>query len=204
MKKFNKISIVAAMMFVVATAVAKTGDLDVSLEVKGYEGKTVSFVVNSVQKTVGLSLIDMNDRVLYAENIEVNGEYKRTYNFDKLPEGKYYLEVESATKIKRYPIVVDNSSAMLLYDKNDEMYKPVVSVKKSMVYVNLLSLDKSPLHVEVYDAQNNLLYEETLKGAYELGKMYDFSNVHKGTYRLVMTHKDKTFVESVQTTAVKS
>ncbi|MGS2740096.1 DUF3244 domain-containing protein [Sinomicrobium sp. M5D2P17] len=198
MKKLTKISIVAALMFMVVTAGAKTGELDFSLEVKGYEGKTVSFVVNNVQKSVGLSLIDKNNRVLYAENIEIDGEYKRTYNFDRLPEGQYFLEVESATKVKRYPIIVDAHSAKLYYNENNEMYKPIVSVRNKMVYVNLLSLDKSPLHVEVYDANSNLLYQETLKGSYELGKMYDFSNVNNGTYTLVMTHKNKTFVEKVK------
>lgn len=200
MKKLTKISIVAAVMLMVVTAGAKTaGDADFSLEVKAYEGKTVSFVVSNVQKSVGLSLIDRNDRVLYAENIEVNGEYKRTYNFDKLPEGEYFLEVESATKVKRYPIVVNTYSARLFYEKNNEMFKPIVSVRNSMVYVNLLSLDKSPLHIEVYDDNDTLLHEETLKGAYELGKMYDFSNVHKGSYTLVLTHKNKTFVKEVKT-----
>ncbi|UGU15010.1 hypothetical protein LS482_15110 [Sinomicrobium kalidii] len=200
MKKLTKISIVAAVMLMVVTVGAKTaGDADFSLEVKAYEGKTVSFVVSNVQKSVGLSLIDRNDRVLYAENIEVNGEYKRTYNFDKLPEGEYFLEVESATKVKRYPIVVNTYSARLFYEKNNEMFKPIVSVRNSMVYVNLLSLDKSPLHIEVYDDNDTLLHEETLKGAYELGKMYDFSNVHKGSYTLVLTHKNKTFVKEVKT-----
>lgn len=199
MKKLTKISIVAALMFMVVNVSAKTGEIDFSLEVKGYEGKTVSFVVNNVQKSVGLSLIDKNNRVLYAENIEVDGEYKRTYNFDRLPEGQYFLEVESATKVKRYPIVVDAYSAKLYYEANNEMYKPIVSVRKSMVYVNLLSLDKAPLHIEVYDADSNLLYQETLKGAYELGKMYDFSNVNNGTYTLIMTHKNKTFTEKIKT-----
>ncbi|MBC9798520.1 hypothetical protein [Sinomicrobium weinanense] len=199
MKKLIKISIVAVVMFMAGTAGARTGDLDVSLEVKGYKGKTVSFVVSNVQNSVGLSLIDGEDRILYSENIEVNGEYRRTYNFDKLPEGEYFLEVEGATKVKRYPVVVDRYTAKLYYNNKSEMFKPIVSVRNNVVYVNLLSLDRSELHVEVYDANDTLLHEDTLKGSYELGKMYDFSNVD-GTYTLVLTHKNKTFVEHIKTT----
>ena len=81
--------------------------------------------------------------------------------------------------------------------RNDAV-KPFVRVKNQLVSVNILNLDASAVKVSVLDKNLTVLHTEVLKGKKSLGTQFDFSNVKKGEYTIVVEYKNKKFFETVK------
>ena len=195
MKKILKFSLVLST--VVLTAVeAHARKADFSLDLKKEEGKTVSFTLREIKK-IDLSIYDTSDNLIYQEKVTSNDDINRTYDLTAFPEGVYFLEAESDLKISRYKIEVVGKVAKLSVDAISEVYKPVLVNKNGTVAFNMLNTSKAPVAVKIYSSNDTELYNETISGELNVGKIFDISNVEGDKCTFVITFNGKTFVETV-------
>ena len=195
MKKILKFSLVLAA--VVLTAVeAHARKADFSLDLKKEEGKTVSFTLKEI-KRIDLSIYDTSDNLIYQEKVTSEDDINRTYDLTAFPEGIYFLEAESDLKISRYKIEVFGKVAKLSVDAISEVYKPVLVNKNGTVAFNMLNTSKTPVAVKIYSSNDTALYNETISGELNVGKIFDISKVEGDECTFVITSNGKTFVETV-------
>jgi hypothetical protein len=195
MKKILKFSLV--LVAVALTAVeAHAGNADFSLDLKKEEGKTVSFTLREIKK-IDLSIYDTSDNLIYQEKATSDDDINRTYDLTAFPEGVYFLEAESDFKISRYKIEVVGKVAMLSVDAVSEVYKPVLANKNGTVSFNMLNTSKAPVTVKVYSSNDTEVYNETISGELNVGKIFDISNVEGDKCTFIITSNGKTFVETV-------
>jgi hypothetical protein len=194
MKKILKFSLV---LVVALTAMnMHAGDLEFTLNVKEEKGKKVTFAINKMNK-VDLSIYDVEGKMIHSEKVDSQRNIKRTYDLKAFPDGIYFLDAESDTKISRYEISVVGEKASLSASAISEVYKPTFVNKKGLVWVSVLNLDKSPVNIKVYDKDNNEVYDSDVILDQEVKKAFNINNIRDEEYTFVMTYKDRTFTKTL-------
>ncbi|MFI0491957.1 hypothetical protein [Flavobacterium sp.] len=193
MKKILKFSLV---LVVALTAIsAHAADVDFLLKVKKEQGKRITFAFNEVNK-VALTIYDTNDKLINSEELNSKGIINRTYDLNALPEGTYFLEAESEFKVARYEISVDGTIASLADSPVSVVYKPVFVNKNGLISLSILNLDKSPVEIKIYDADNTEVYKSAVLTDQNVSKFFNINETELKNYTFVMSYDDKVFTES--------
>ena len=193
MKKISKISLV--LVVTLLTMNMHAGTVDFTLDVKKEQGKMVTFALNQTEK-IDLSIYDANDKLIHSENVSSKENVNRTYDLKALPEGTYFLQAESDTKVSRYEISVVGDMASLSGNAVSEVYKPVYLYKNGLVSVNILNLDESPVNIKIYDSEYNEVYDSALLTGQNVTKVFDINNFLNESYTFVVTDNDTTFTKT--------
>ncbi len=193
MKKISKISLV--LVVTLLTMNMHAGTVDFTLDVKKEQGKMVTFALNQTEK-IDLSIYDANDKLIHSENVSSKEHVNRTYDLKALPEGTYFLQAESDTKVSRYEISVVGDMASLSGNAVSEVYKPVYLYKNGLVSVNILNLDESPVNIKIYDSEYNEVYDSALLTGQNVTKVFDINNFLNEAYTFVVTDNDTTFTKT--------
>ncbi|SFU66482.1 Por secretion system C-terminal sorting domain-containing protein [Pustulibacterium marinum] len=195
MKKLLKTSVAVAMFFTTLTTFANTTDF--SLKVIKEEGKTISFVLNDA-KSVSLELKNDEGVVVYSENMKGNSDdvVNRTYDLSYLPKGIYFLEAETATKVITHKITVENNITMA-EEALSEVYKPVMYTRGDQAMLQILDINETPVTVEILDAENNLLYEQTYNGSIDFSKKYELKKDMSEDYTFIIKYDNKSFIKKI-------
>lgn len=193
MKKISKFSLMLGVTLL--TMNVHAGTVDFSLDVKKEQGKKVTFAINKINK-MDLSIYDAEDKLIHSEYVNSKNNTNRTYDLNALPEGIYFLEAESETKISRYEISVVGATASLSTGAISEVYKPTFYNRNGLVWVNLLNPDESPVTIKIYDNEYNEVYQSALLVGQNVTKIFDINNFQNEAYTIVVTDNDKTFTKT--------
>ena len=153
------------------------------------------FTVNQIEK-MDLSIYDTEGKMIHSENVDSQKSINRTYDLKALPEGTYFLEAESDTKVSRYEISVLGETASLSGDAVSEVFKPVFAYKNGLLWVNILNLDNSPVNIKIYDNEYNEIYDSAFLTGQNVAKVFDINNFQNEEYTFVVTDNDKTFTKT--------
>lgn len=190
MKKISKFGLMLGVTLLTMNLYA--GTLDFTLDVKKEQGKMVTFALDKMKK-VDLSIYDAEGKMIHTEKVDSQKNINRTYDLRALPEGTYFLEAESDTKISRYEISVVGTTASLSANPVSEIYKPTFVNKKGLIQVSFLNLDKSPVNIKVYDKANNEVYDSDVISDQDVKKVFNINQINDEEYTFVMTYKDKSY-----------
>ncbi|MBA4317797.1 MAG: hypothetical protein C0412_05300 [Flavobacterium sp.] len=193
MKKISKFSLV--LVVTLLTMNMHAGTVDFTLDVKKEQGKMVTFALNQIDK-MDLSIYDAEGKIIHSENVNSQKNINRTYDLKALPEGTYFLQAESDTKVSRYEISVLGETASLSGKAVSEVYKPVYSYKNGLVWVSFLNLDNSPVNIKIYDNEYNEIYDSAFLTGQSVTKVFDINNFQNEEYTFVITDNDKTFTKT--------
>lgn len=193
MKKISKFGLMLGVTLLTMNSYA--GTLDFTLDVKKEQGKMVTFALDKINK-IDLSIYDADGKMIHSEKVDSQKDINRTYDLKALPEGTYFLEAESDTKISRYEISVVGVTATLSANPISEIYKPTFVNKKGLILVNFLNLDKSPVNIKVYDKANDEVYDSDVIFDQDVKKVFNINQISGEEYTFVMTYKDKSYVRT--------
>lgn len=195
MKKILKFGLVLVAALTTMNGHAST--VDFTLNVKKEQGKKVTFAINKINK-MNLSIFDADDKLIHSESVNSKKELNRTYDLNALPEGIYFLEVESDLTISRYEISVARATASLSANAISEDFKPapVFLYKDGLVWVNIINLDNSPVNIKIYDKDGDEVYNSAKLMDRNVTKIFDVNNIENEKYTFVMTYKDKAFTHT--------
>lgn len=188
--KMKNVLLSLLMMVSIATT---AGTRDFSLTLEKSMGKTVRFTVTNAGEPLTIRVKNTDGLVIYSDDTK-EVTFRKNYDFKGMPDGSYTIEVEGENKIEKVEVMVAQELDQLAPSVLSTIYKPYVRRKDNLVSVDMLRVDNAPMKVSVYDEANVLLYTETLLD--KSGKQFDFSNVRKGEYTILIQHKGKTFQEN--------
>ena len=154
---------------------------------------SIDLVINDVNKKTSITFKDAQHNILFEQTINKTEKYAKSFNVKLLPEGEYMVEISDDLRSKVLPISITENAVNIEYAQRHELYRPTVSEKGSKVYVSQFSPNCTPLYVAIYNKNNELVYEETLEGKMDLGKVFDFSNSYNGEYRFYLESQGKTY-----------
>ena len=181
MKTIKKVMLAAMIVFfAAANAFAFTDSVKVNNE------KSFDLVLSQVSNSTQIILKDNHNNNLFETTVNKGEGFSKTFNLELLSDGTYTVQIENETKIKVINLIVDKEAVYTAESMKSEIYKPVLTEKGSVVYLNQFAPDNAPLYVAIYNNRNELIHEETLEGKIDLGKKFDFSKSYNGQYRFYM------------------
>ena len=149
-------------------------------------------------KKVKLSIYDGNNDVIFDEN--VNGDnLARTYDLSSLPEGDYFIKAQSDAKISKYKIEVKGKNAFLTSESFSEVLVPSFdyNLESKRVTINHLNQkDNSPITIDIYDDNNDLVYTKT-SSVNEFVKTYDLNKLFSNKCTFIVNYKGEIFEKTI-------
>lgn len=195
MKTF-KSRVLVAVVFMLGTLFNYANDV-VSEDIIGT--KKVKVVFENVEKGQLLTVKDSYGNVLYSENIYVEGDIVKFFDFSSLNEGFYKVELD-----KRFQIITKSFELKLNRVtfqpeiKNiakKEFIKPVINVNKdNVIRVSRINVDKEIIRVVIYYDGDILLDEDVSTEKASIIRRYQLNKEKEGDYRVVVKISGKRFV----------
>jgi hypothetical protein len=192
MKNVFKFSLVLAVALLTSKGFANA--IDFSLSINKDKGKFITFEINETTPVV-LSICDTEGKMIYSENVDPEIFLNRTYDFNTLPEGTYYLIADSVFKTSKYQISVVGTTASLSENPVSEEFKPIFKEDRGLVKLNFLNINSLPTFVKIYDKEDNLVYESNTLTDQILAMVFNVEEIQNETYTFVLSNNDRTFTK---------
>ncbi|WP_346881980.1 hypothetical protein [uncultured Algibacter sp.] len=197
--KNTKKGILMVAMFTTILSFANEGSF---FSIKNEATKT-SMTLKKVKRGNNIYIKDNNGIIIFNEQIEANGVYRKGFDLTSLPNGQYTFEVDKYLEINTIPFVVSQNKVVFDKEKEKVTYKPFIRVEDNVVYVTKLSLDKKPLNINIYykdDIYNEdieLIHSEKIEDTKTIERIYKLDGLERGTYKIVIDSEDRQFVKVV-------
>ncbi|ALJ05497.1 hypothetical protein APS56_10365 [Pseudalgibacter alginicilyticus] len=162
------------------------------------DAKTTSLTLSNVKKGNLLSIKDVYGITLYSELIKENGVYTKGFDLTLLPNGDYVFELDKDVEISTIPFSVIANKVEINQALEKTIYKPITNLKNDIVYISKLTLDKSPLKVQVYFAESNdysLIYSEKIEDTQNIEKVFKLTGLDKGSYKIVFNSEGREYTK---------
>ena len=154
--------------------------------------KKVRVEFKDAKKGHQLKIKDANGVVLHSEKIAKKGNLVKTFDFSKLKNGKYTLELNKDFQIIVKSIKVQNGNVSFNEKAEKVIYKPVIRNEENRLMISKISFDKKPIQVDLY-YNNEIIYSETVKGNQILNRVYKLDEEITGNYRVVVNNDGRNY-----------
>ncbi|MFD2725687.1 hypothetical protein [Hyunsoonleella rubra] len=167
------------------------------------EDDRIVLTLTNVKEGNLFTIKDQNGVILYKESIQKSGNYTKGFDFTKLPNGSYIVELDKDVEINVIPLTVKGLDVSFDKSMIQTFYKPVTRIKSDKVFVTKLALDRSPLSIKIYfensdfGSTEELVYAETIENAKVIERIYKLTGLEEGNYKIVYKSKGRTFVEYI-------
>jgi len=192
MKTIFKFS--AMVAFVLSTVVSTASETKSSLKAS-FSAKSMIFQLDGLSKKANVVFMDIDEVVLYSENVVNKKKYAKKFDLRNLKLGIYSLSMDDDLKTIKYILSVEDKNVKIL--SKEETYKPTFNRKEGVVYLNFLNSDSKQVSIIVMDNDSRVIFEETITDSTIVEKAFNFENAYEGNYIVVMKKGDNTYYNAV-------
>ena len=160
-----------------------------------FNAKQVKVVFKAVKKGQQLSIKNNNGVVLYTESIEKQGLLAKVFDFSKLNDGNYTLELEKDFSIVVKSLKIVGNEVIIDENSTKVIFKPVVRNVDDKLMISKIAFDEKPLQVDLY-FKDEIIYSETIKGNTILKRVYKLDKRIKGNYKVVLHNNERSYINN--------
>lgn len=153
---------------------------------------TIKVAFTDVKKGNTLTITNKDGVVLYKETIAKEGSLTNTFDFSKLEDGIYFVEVEKDFEFITKTYVVENNIVMFKEGSTAKIFKPYIRTDEHKVLLSKLTFDNKPVQVSLY-FNSEKIYSETLNEDKMINRVYSLDKNEKGTYRVIVHNNGKSY-----------
>ena len=192
----NVIETLKKSLLVVTVCTAMLGNANEIFTDK-VEVKKTALTLKNVKAGNLLTIKDSNGIILYKEQINFSGTYKKGFDLTALPNGNYFFVVDKDLEIKTIPFTVEFNEVK--FTKEDEVifFKPFVKQKDNLLFVTKLALEAEPVEIKIYAIVNGfyeLAHSEKIKGTQTIERTY---KLQKGNYKITFNSNNQEFTKFI-------
>jgi hypothetical protein len=176
--------------------VSNASEKSLTVKIISQESRLVQLFLNNHDGSSEVFIKDINGFQLYKVLIK-DKEFLKKFDLSGLPDGEYYFEVNSQTKIgtTRFSVARNN----LEFKEETIVFKPIVRFKNNIIYISKFTLNnEETLDVFLYDDNQHLIYNEKLFGKNNLRRKLNLLNLDSGSYSLVLKSEGKLYNEKLK------
>lgn len=149
--------------------------------------------LNKVKKGHLVIIKDNNGSSIYSEVMQNDGDFASQFNFSKLEDGLYTLEINKDFEIITSKFVVNSKQVTFLDNTETKVYKPVFRMEDTKVLISQLALDKeSTLDIRIF-FEGEVIHSEKVSGNAILNRVYNLKENIPGKYKVVMRANGRTY-----------
>lgn len=164
------------------------------------ELKRTSLIINNAKEGDLLSIKDYNGIILYKEQINISGIYKKGFDLTALPNGKYFFEIEKDLEVKTIPFTVNSNTVVFSKNKEVTVFKPLVRQKNGLVLISKLALNSKPIQISVFsdvDGGYKLIHKENVEAGSDLTIKRVYKLEKGNRYKLIIYSDNKEFTKFI-------
>jgi hypothetical protein len=185
-----------AVLSMLITLTLSASNLDPVIEVLKEHEMSIKFTLDGLKENSEVLVKDQYGVILYRESVGKRN-YSKKFNFEELNSGNYTMEIHDQASIEKFPFIVNYNKVIFSQGKEVKVFKPIVSMRGSIVTISKLALNKEILSIVLLDDNSNVLYKGLLTGNRSLIRRLDISSFPKGEYRVAMKSGGSEFIESI-------
>ena len=177
---------------------------EVSVSKAKNEAKRTSLTLKNVKQGNLLSIKDNQGIVLYKELIEKTGSYTKGFDLTDLPNGSYTFEIDKDVEISTIPFKVAAEGVTFNKEAEHIVYKPITKVVGDLLYITKLSLEETPLEINIFFEDNSTaslleeIYTETVEHSKIIQKVYKLEGLSQGTYEVICNTDGRSFTTYIK------
>lgn len=190
MKTTIKKYLVVALMFGTLISYANGNKSSINI----LDGSKVKIEFNFVKKGHQLYIKHQNGGVLFNQEIDKTGTYKKIFDFSNLESGNYVAELQKDYEIILRPFTLRNGVVSFTTEE-ETIFKPVIRAEDNLVLISKISFSQEPTAIVIY-YNDEVIYSETIKDYEEvINRVYKVSDKELGDYRVVVTSNDRSYIK---------
>jgi uncharacterized protein YfaP (DUF2135 family) len=140
------------------------------------ESKNSVFKVQYVSEqkgTVGVTILDKKNEIVFSEEITSTGSFIRPYNFSNLAEGEYTIVLKDENGEQRQTINYSTSKT------NAFAHVTAVPNQDAKFWLNIVTNGEQKMHVRIYSLKGDLLHEQSEVVAGSYSKIFNVSQLNQ-------------------------
>lgn len=183
---------VLVVVFMLGTLVNYAGKRNFN---NSLDAKKVRVEFKETKKGQLLKVKDENGIILYTEEVQKEGKLSKVFDFSKLTDGNYTVELEKDFQIVVKSLKIDGDT--VIFDENSKkvIFKPVVRSINNTLMVSKIAFDEKPLEVSLY-FRDEIIYSETLTGEAIVNRIYKLDKEIKGDYKVVIYNNGRSYINN--------
>ncbi|MGB5981342.1 MAG: hypothetical protein WBG46_04285 [Nonlabens sp.] len=167
--------------------------------VKANPNKPISsvaiFEFDNVQSGETLSIKNLENELIYTENVSKSGLYRKRFDLSELENGIYTLILERADKFEFQDFEI--SGGILISESEKAiLYKPTAQLIKDRLYVSQYTTAETKLSIAIY-YNGELIHSGSVSGTKTIGRIFKLDKSMKGEYSIVLKSHGETFYRTV-------
>ena len=148
-----------------------------------------------INKGNAISVTNASGEIIYSGTINYNGNLIRLFDFSKLKNGIYTVEISKAFEIEVIDLEVKNKNVRLLAETQEKIFKPVFRAEENTVIISKIALDSKEMHVEIY-YQDELIFKENIDDEEDiLNRVYKLDTKNQGNYTAIIRTNNRVYTE---------
>ncbi|MHB0756537.1 hypothetical protein [Polaribacter sp. M15] len=189
MKTLKKRLLVVVIML--GTLINYANDKNVNVELNA---KKTKVVFRGVKKGQQLTIKDENGIVLHLENVDNTGNLIKFFDFSKLQDGNYTLELDKDFQIIIKTLQVKEGKVIFNENAKKVIFKPVIRNKENRLMISRIAFDTKPLEVALY-YNDEIIYSEVVKGDNIVNRIYKLDENLKGDYTVIVRNNGRNYID---------
>jgi hypothetical protein len=154
--------------------------------------KKVKVVFQGAKIGHELTVKDNNGVILHSENILKEGKLVKVFDFSKLENGNYTLELDKDFEIIIKSILVENKLVVFNEDSKKTIFKPIIRNENNKLMISKIAFDKEPLEINIY-YNDEIIYTETVNGNTILNRVYRLDKEIQGSYKVIIYNNNRSY-----------
>ncbi|MEM9829408.1 MAG: hypothetical protein AAF944_02155 [Bacteroidota bacterium] len=184
----------ATFLLVIGSVIAAS-DNDTKISVRSLENESKKALIrvagaNSIDQAT-LRIKDHVGRVLYREVLNGEDAYMKKYDFSRLPDGEYVVEVRTKNGITEEAFSLNEGASEAVY------FKPAIKVEPQKVSVIFQNQISSSVSLKLFDERGRVLYEEVVPSQEKFAKGLNLSKLSRGQYSLAILGDNYVYTKSI-------
>jgi hypothetical protein len=156
--------------------------------------KKVTIEFNDAKKGHLLTIKDKDGTILHSENVIKEGRLVKIFDFSKLENGVYSLELNKDFEIIVKTLEVKNNKVLFNENSKKVVFKPVIRNKKNILMISQIAFDKKPIKVVLF-FDDEIIYSETIKSEVILNRVYKLDKEIKGNYKVIVYSNNRNYIQ---------
>lgn len=155
-----------------------------------------SVVIEATETKEGDEVMIRNQRgeVLYREQLDASGTYKKILQFSLFDNGVYIISFENDDKVTHYNVIKEDQGIKLLeVNKDLHDFKPIVKRNDDLAHIFFTNANLNDVELRITDDSGEELSSTKFEEELIIKRSYDLSRLPSGKYSLMIKVGEQSF-----------
>jgi hypothetical protein len=150
-------------------------------------------IANIGAEALILTVYNKDQEVLFEESFKGAGQFNKTYDLHKFPDGEYIISFRKPLLETVQPFTIDNDIVFVADESRLYKFMPKIRVQGNQLKVNLALNDFSALQLYIYDKYGRQLLTDEVEKSISFNGQYDLSKIEPGQYTVEIRSSSEIF-----------